>query len=156
MAPQYSKLLTRTNVVATAGIATTIWILLAKRKVKPTVKLDRYITQLSICIIKSEQGHGYTAHFLFSRRKVQKVEEEVQYLISEKKEPSIKAHVNREFFKNLYSLLKIVVPGWTSKESGLLFLVALSLVARSLCDLWMINNGTKIERWVFDALKLAV
>lgn len=58
----------------------------------------------------------------------------------------MKAHVNREFFKNLCQLLKIVVPGWGSRESGLLFLVALSLVARSLCDLWMINNGTKIER----------
>lgn len=53
MAPQYSKLLTRTNVLATAGIATTIYVLLARRKGKPA-KLDRYITQLSIYIIKSE------------------------------------------------------------------------------------------------------
>lgn len=141
MAPQYSKLFTRNSVIATAGVATTLWILLARRKGKP-VKLDRYITQLSICV-KSGQGHGY---FPFCRRKVQKVEEEVQYLISEKKEPSVKAHVNRQFLRNLFKLLRIVVPGWTSKESGLLFLVALSLVARSLCDLWMINNGTKIER----------
>lgn len=144
MAPQYSKLLTRGNVIATAGIATTLWVLLARRKGKP-VKLDRYITQLSIYIKKPT-----SCPFLLSRRKVQKVEEEIQYLISEKKEPSVKAHVNRQFLKNLGQLLRIVIPGWTSKESGLLFLVALSLVARSLCDLWMINNGTKIERWVFN------
>lgn len=49
MAPQYSKLLTKTNVIATAGIATTIWVLLSKRKGKST-KLDRYITQLSMYI----------------------------------------------------------------------------------------------------------
>lgn len=51
MAPQYSKLFTRTNVIATAGLATTLWVLLARRKGK-SVKLDRYITQLSIYIKK--------------------------------------------------------------------------------------------------------
>lgn len=84
--------------------------------------------------------------FASFRRKARKVEEEVQYLISEKKETIAKAHVDKRFFRNLIQLLKIVIPGWTSTEAGLLVLVAFSLVARSVCDLWMINNGTKIER----------
>ena len=74
------------------------------------------------------------------------VEEEVKYFISEKKENKITAQVDRQFLKQLGLLLKIVVPGWTSPEAGCLLLVAASLVARSVCDLWMIDNGTKIER----------
>lgn len=74
------------------------------------------------------------------------MDEEVKYMITEKKETLTKAHVDKQFFRQLLVLLKIVVPGWASKEAGLMFLVALSLVARSICDLWMISNGTKIER----------
>lgn len=44
--------------------------------------------------------------------------------------------------------MKILVPGWTSPEAGYLFLVAASLVARTYCDIWMIQNGTFIERYV--------
>lgn len=74
------------------------------------------------------------------------IDEEVKYFISEKKENKIKAQVDKQFLKQVVHLLKIIVPGWTSPEAGFLFLVAVSLVARSVCDLWMINNGTKIER----------
>lgn len=70
----------------------------------------------------------------------------MKYFISEKKENRIKAQVDRQFLKQLNHLLKIIIPGWTSPEAGYLFLVATSLVARSVCDLWMIDNGTKIER----------
>jgi ATP-binding cassette subfamily D (ALD) protein 3 len=73
------------------------------------------------------------------------IDEEVKYFISEKKENKIKAQVDKQFLKQVVHLLKIIVPGWTSPEAGFLFLVAVSLVARSVCDLWMINNGTKIE-----------
>lgn len=58
----------------------------------------------------------------------------------------MKAHVNRQFIKQLKELINIAAPGWTSPESGFFLLIALSLVARSVCDLWLINNGTKIER----------
>lgn len=80
------------------------------------------------------------------RKKLEKVEEEIKYLISDKKEVVTKPHVDRKFLTNLIKLLKVVIPGWTSPESGLLVLIAVSLIARSICDIWMINNGTKIER----------
>lgn len=67
-------------------------------------------------------------------------------MITDKNEKKIKAHVNKQFLRNLRRILSVAIPGWASKESGLLVLVAASLVARSLCDLWMIQNGTKIER----------
>jgi len=56
-----------------------------------------------------------------------------------------KAHVDAVFAKQLQALWKIIVPGVFSAESGFMALVAASLVARSLCDLWMIHNGTLIE-----------
>lgn len=56
-----------------------------------------------------------------------------------------KAHVDAVFLQQLRALWKIIVPGAFSPESGFMCLVAGSLVARSLCDLWMIHNGTLIE-----------
>lgn len=73
-------------------------------------------------------------------------EDEVKYLITDKKEVITKAHIDRVFFKRLYELLRIVVPSWASPEAGFLFMIAGSLVARSICDLWIISYGTKIER----------
>ena len=82
----------------------------------------------------------------FYFRKGKKVEDEVKYFIKEKIEPTTKAHVDIVFFKQLMKLIKIAIPSWTSLEAGLLVVIAGSLVARSLCDLWIINFGTKIER----------
>ncbi|XP_069161594.1 LOW QUALITY PROTEIN: ATP-binding cassette sub-family D member 3 [Procambarus clarkii] len=53
--------------------------------------------------------------------------------------------VNREFFKSLRGILRILVPGFWTAESGFLILVAATLVVRSMCDIWMIHNGTLIE-----------
>ncbi|GJQ71496.1 hypothetical protein Trydic_g11213 [Trypoxylus dichotomus] len=114
MAPNYSKLLTKSNVLLTAGAVTLIWILRNKRKKK-------------------------------SFQNKRNVEEEVKYLISDKKENITKAHVDRIFFKQIFELLHIVIPSWTSPEAGFLFMIACSLVARSICDLWIISYGTKIE-----------
>jgi len=70
---------------------------------------------------------------------------EVKYVIGEKTTHKVKAHVDAAFFKQLKFLLSIGVPGLFSKESGFMFLIAISLAARTLCDLWMINNATSIE-----------
>uniref|UniRef100_A0A0U9HSH9 Putative ABCD protein n=1 Tax=Chrysomela populi TaxID=154003 RepID=A0A0U9HSH9_CHRPP len=117
MAPNYSKILNKSNALAGAGALVTLWLILKKNK---SGKIDR--------------------------RKIKKhVEEEVKYLISEKGQTKTKAHVDRKFLAQLVELLKIAVPGWTSGESGLFLLIALSLISRSVCDLWLIDNGTKIE-----------
>lgn len=80
-------------------------------------------------------------------RAKQQVLEEIKYMIKEEAvEAKPKAHVDRQFFKQLTQLMRICVPGWTSPEAGLLVVVAASLVARTMCDLWMINHSTKIER----------
>ncbi|XP_069987359.1 ATP-binding cassette sub-family D member 3-like isoform X2 [Penaeus vannamei] len=56
-----------------------------------------------------------------------------------------KVQVNKEFFRSLQGILRILVPGVWSPESGYLILVAFSLIVRSMCDIWMIHNGTLIE-----------
>ncbi|XP_065212184.1 ATP-binding cassette sub-family D member 3 [Planococcus citri] len=71
---------------------------------------------------------------------------EIQYMIGEKpSNKSQKAHVNKEFVRQLCVILKISIPGVFSPEFGYLLLIAGSLVARSLCDIWMIQNGTMVE-----------
>ncbi|XP_069050203.1 ATP-binding cassette sub-family D member 3 isoform X1 [Lepisosteus oculatus] len=56
-----------------------------------------------------------------------------------------KAAVDWVFFTRLYRILKIMVPRTFCKESGYLLLIAVMLVARTYCDVWMIQNGTMIE-----------
>lgn len=57
-----------------------------------------------------------------------------------------KAAVDGVFFRKLLRILKIIIPGWLTPETGYLALVAASLIARTYCDVWMIHNGTSIER----------
>ncbi|XP_037918924.1 ATP-binding cassette sub-family D member 3 [Hermetia illucens] len=87
------------------------------------------------------------AYGKFSHRKRKpRPEDQIQYLIKENKEKRPqKAHVNALFFKQLRVLLKILIPGVWSVESALLGLVALSLVGRSVSDIWMIQNATVVE-----------
>ena len=47
-------------------------------------------------------------------------------------------------------LLRIVVPGLFSPESGLLVFVATVLVLRTYADVWMIANGTSVEGLVME------
>jgi ATP-binding cassette subfamily D (ALD) protein 3 len=58
--------------------------------------------------------------------------------------------VNMAFFKKLFFLLKIMIPGIFTSEFGFLMLVAGSMVARTYCDVWMIKNGTAIERSIIS------
>ncbi|XP_066247854.1 ATP-binding cassette sub-family D member 3 [Euwallacea similis] len=120
MAPNYSKFLTRNNAIATSGAVILAWIILFRRQ---------------------------QAKFKVERKKIKKEEEEedVKYLISENTETKVKVQVNKKLLIQLCQLFKITVPGWTTPESGMFFLIAVSLVARSMCDLWMINQGTNIE-----------
>ncbi|KAF2882972.1 hypothetical protein ILUMI_23200 [Ignelater luminosus] len=118
MAPNLSKYLTKNNAYVVAAAATALWIISSRsRKQKKS-----------------------------SRKISKKVEEEVKYMITEKKQPTkVKAYVDKQFLKNIIKLLKIAIPGWNSSEIGYLILIAGSLVSRSLCDIYVIYQITKIE-----------
>ncbi|XP_044754132.1 ATP-binding cassette sub-family D member 3 [Coccinella septempunctata] len=120
MAPSLSKYANKNYVIAAAGVSALMWILASRRK-----------AQLGEQIKKKAKSSDK--------------EEDVKYMIAEKSSLTVKAQVDRKFFSQLGQLLKIVIPGITTKESFLMALVAMSLIARSACDIWLINNGTKIE-----------
>ncbi|KAM9775229.1 ATP-binding cassette sub-family D member 3a isoform X1 [Syngnathus typhle] len=56
-----------------------------------------------------------------------------------------RAAVDRIFFLRIMRILRIMVPRIFCMETGYLILIALMLVARTYCDVWMIQNGTMIE-----------
>jgi len=72
--------------------------------------------------------------------------EEVSLLTGQKVEKRDKAQLDGIFFRKLLRILKIIVPGWTSTETAYSLLIALCLLARVYADMWMIQNGTSIER----------
>jgi len=57
-----------------------------------------------------------------------------------------KIAVDAVFFKRLWRLLKVIVPGFLTPETGFMMLVSLSLVSRTMADLWIIATSTSIER----------
>ncbi|XP_078497364.1 ATP-binding cassette sub-family D member 3 [Lissotriton helveticus] len=66
-------------------------------------------------------------------------------LNNEKDGKKEKAMVDRVFFARIGRILKILVPKTICKETGYLTLIAVMLIARTYCDIWMIQNGTMIE-----------
>eukprot|EP00731_Ephydatia_muelleri_P018530 Em0011g570a len=56
-----------------------------------------------------------------------------------------RAAVDLTFFRRLWPLLKIIVPGVFSPEAGYLVMIAVMLVLRTYADVWMIQNGTNVE-----------
>jgi ATP-binding cassette subfamily D (ALD) long-chain fatty acid import protein len=55
-----------------------------------------------------------------------------------------RVEINREFFKNLLRLLKIVIPGWRSKELRLLVSHSVFLVLRTLLSLYVAELDGKL------------
>ncbi|NXK23433.1 ABCD3 protein, partial [Arenaria interpres] len=64
---------------------------------------------------------------------------------SEKEGKKERAVVDRVFLARICRILKIMVPRTLCKETGYLLLIAVMLVVRTYCDIWMIQNGTVIE-----------
>ncbi|KAF2197923.1 hypothetical protein GQ43DRAFT_483742 [Delitschia confertaspora ATCC 74209] len=55
-----------------------------------------------------------------------------------------KVELNREFFKNLLRLLKIVIPGWRSKEFRLIISHSIFLVLRTMISLYVAELDGKL------------
>ncbi|XP_029385115.1 ATP-binding cassette sub-family D member 3a isoform X4 [Echeneis naucrates] len=56
-----------------------------------------------------------------------------------------RAAVDKIFFLRIMRILRIMVPRVFCMETAYLALIAAMLVARTYCDIWMIQNGTMIE-----------
>ncbi|XP_072762219.1 ATP-binding cassette sub-family D member 3 [Anoplolepis gracilipes] len=116
MAPAISKFATKRTLTGAVAISTLIWILRNRSRRRTPKSRNQW-----------------------------PVSNDIQYVIKEEKPKNPKAQVDVVFFRRLCQLLKIGVPGIMTPEFGYVFLVAASLIARTLCDLWMINKGTLIE-----------
>uniref|UniRef100_H0UXQ6 ATP binding cassette subfamily D member 3 n=1 Tax=Cavia porcellus TaxID=10141 RepID=H0UXQ6_CAVPO len=64
---------------------------------------------------------------------------------NEKEGKKERAVVDKVFLSRLMRILKILIPRTFCKETGYLILIAIMLVSRTFCDVWMIQNGTLIE-----------
>ncbi|XP_060851111.1 ATP-binding cassette sub-family D member 3 [Rhopalosiphum padi] len=117
--------------------------------------LSKYVTQKNAIIGSAVAGVPLLLYVLkkyaFQNKKTVKrraPENDIKYLIVDKSaetKNTNRAHVNARFIKQLFHILKIIIPGFTSPEFGFLLLVAASLVARSYSDIWMIQTGTVVE-----------
>ncbi|GAB6026534.1 ATP-binding cassette sub- D member 3 [Chamberlinius hualienensis] len=72
--------------------------------------------------------------------------EEVSVLTGQKVEKKDRAQLDKVFFRKLRVILKIIIPRWACFETMYMALVAFCLLIRTYADMWMINNGTSIER----------
>ncbi|KAK6624683.1 ATP-binding cassette sub- D member 3 [Polyplax serrata] len=84
------------------------------------------------------------------KKRTRKPHVDIKYTIGSKPTQKIKAHVDMNFVRQLRKLLSITIPGLFSAQSGFLVLIAISLVARSACDIWMIQNGTLVETAIIN------
>lgn len=55
-----------------------------------------------------------------------------------------KVELNREFFKNILRLIRIVIPGWKSKEARLLISHSIFLVTRTLLSVYVADLEGKL------------
>ncbi|XP_064476597.1 ATP-binding cassette sub-family D member 3-like [Ornithodoros turicata] len=93
----------------------------------------------------------FASYFRFLRKQKKSRELAAVAVVYDKKDAKKeKAHVDAEFLGQLRELIKVVVPGVFTKEFGYMMMVAGSLVGRTLCDIWLIKNGTVIERAIIS------
>ncbi|XP_059391109.1 ATP-binding cassette sub-family D member 3-like isoform X2 [Carassius carassius] len=61
-----------------------------------------------------------------------------------------RAAVDKLFFIRISRIIRIMVPRFFCKETWYLLLIAVMLVTRTYCDVWMIQNGTLIESGIIS------
>ncbi|XP_026148221.1 ATP-binding cassette sub-family D member 3a isoform X2 [Mastacembelus armatus] len=73
-----------------------------------------------------------------------------QVVNTEKDGRKDRAAVDKVFFLRIIQILRIMVPRVFCMETAYLMLIATMLVARTYCDVWMIQNGTMIESGIIS------
>lgn len=66
----------------------------------------------------------------------------------DKNEKAPKVAVDGVFASRMWRILSILIPGPMSAEAAYMLVVGLMMIARSYGDIWMLNNGTAIERCI--------
>uniref|UniRef100_A0A8C1I2N3 ATP-binding cassette, sub-family D (ALD), member 3a n=1 Tax=Cyprinus carpio carpio TaxID=630221 RepID=A0A8C1I2N3_CYPCA len=110
--------------------------------------VSKYLT------VKNSAGAGgilLVLYFLQQRRRSAGLNRYVKtHEVPNKVGKKERAAVDKLFFIRISRILRVMVPRFFSKETWYLFLIAVMLVTRTYCDVWMIQNGTMIERYLMD------
>ncbi|XP_065804780.1 ATP-binding cassette sub-family D member 3a isoform X2 [Labrus bergylta] len=61
-----------------------------------------------------------------------------------------RAAVDKTFFLRIIRIVRLMIPQVFCMETGYLIFIAAMLVARTYCDVWMIQNGTMIESGIIS------
>ncbi|GFV78355.1 ATP-binding cassette sub-family D member 3 [Trichonephila clavipes] len=98
-------------------------------------------------LIAASVGIVYWISIVRLRNRRKKAEiDEVACAYAQKEGKKERVQIDGKFFRQLRAILKILIPGFFSLEVAYITLIAGTLVGRTLCDIWMIHNGTVIER----------
>nr|QUF59459.1 ATP-binding cassette transporter Abcd3 [Brachionus angularis] len=81
----------------------------------------------------------------YRNKKLSLLQKNSVHVNEKKSDKTQKVAVDKKFFKKLKRLLNILIPSWHCTEITYLVLVAFSLIARTLADVFMILIGTSIE-----------
>ncbi|KAJ8941548.1 hypothetical protein NQ318_011505 [Aromia moschata] len=127
MAPNYSKILSKNHALAGASVLAAVWYLTYLKKCKKRIKIRQ----------KENQSCRRRSKIL----NIGKVRDKGKSSCGQIVSGAVGAIV-----QNCRS-------GWASKECGLFLLIAASLISRSMCDLWLIDSGTKIESAIISKNK---
>ncbi|XP_019645621.1 PREDICTED: ATP-binding cassette sub-family D member 3-like [Branchiostoma belcheri] len=126
------------------GVSIIIIIMAALSKIFAGSQFNKTNSAVAVAVV--------AAIYWASSRKGKKASEsgsrklpDVPLVIGEQGEKKEKAAVDGVFLRRIYQILKILVPKFFSPEVGYIILVASMLLARTYCDVWMIQNGTAIE-----------
>ncbi|KAF7214452.1 ATP-binding cassette sub-family D member 3a isoform X2 [Nothobranchius furzeri] len=106
---------------------------------------SKYVTAKNSCVAG---GILFVIYLLKQRSRTPKqysAKGSSQLLNTEKDVKKDKTAVDKVFFLRILRILNIMVPRVFCMETAYLILIASMLVARTYCDVWMIQNGTMIE-----------
>ncbi|CAB3243421.1 unnamed protein product [Arctia plantaginis] len=120
MAPNFSKITSRTDVKIGLAASAALGAWLIKKSINSREPKNSKAVRLS-------------------------PEEQIQYMIKDKNKKGPRAQVDARFIAEFKVIWKIMMPSMWSKESGFMMLIALSLISRSMCDLWLIQHTTLVE-----------
>ncbi|KAF5911105.1 hypothetical protein HPG69_001071 [Diceros bicornis minor] len=96
-------------------------------------------------LIDFGRAHTHTLFDMAVEMNWKRIEMISKLLRNQKEGKKERAVVDKVFFSRLTRILKIMIPRTFCKETGYLMLIAVMLVSRTYCDVWMIQNGTLIE-----------
>ncbi|CAH1772647.1 unnamed protein product [Owenia fusiformis] len=106
------------------------------------------ITPKKTAIVASAFAGVFWYSQLLSRRasaKKHALDTKVEVKLDNGKQKKERAAVDGLFFRRFKTILRILVPGFFTTEVAYMIMVAASLLLRTFCDVWMIQNGTAIE-----------